>query len=169
MRPEADPNVIYSIHFYEPADLTSLAAWRHDLDRSALARLPFPVDDAAACGRTADHADDRTAEAIRFYCAQHWDMARVRTRLDAAAAWGRTYHVPLLLGEFGASASLTPAARLAWLRAVRQTAEATGMGWTLWGFDDVMGMNVPRPPGANARLDPLVLQALIPTGNARAE
>ncbi len=44
LTPENDPNVIYSFHFYDPAELTSLAAYRPGLDRAALARLPFPVD-----------------------------------------------------------------------------------------------------------------------------
>jgi hypothetical protein len=44
LTPVADPNVIYSFHFYEPAELTALAAYRPGLDRAALARLPFPMD-----------------------------------------------------------------------------------------------------------------------------
>ena len=47
--PESDPNVIYSFHLYDPAELTSLAAYRPGLDRGALARLPFPVTDRTAC------------------------------------------------------------------------------------------------------------------------
>ena len=53
LRPEADPNTIYSFHFYDPAELTSLASYRPGLDRQALARLPFPVGDRAACEATA--------------------------------------------------------------------------------------------------------------------
>ena len=47
LRPVADGNVLYSFHFYEPAELTALAAYRSALDRVALARLPFPADPAA--------------------------------------------------------------------------------------------------------------------------
>jgi endoglucanase len=49
LRPAPDGNVIYSVHFYDPSELTSLAAWKPGLDRGALARLPFPVTDEAAC------------------------------------------------------------------------------------------------------------------------
>src|SRR5580692_2029285 len=34
LTPEADPNVVYSVHFYDPAELTSLAAYRPGLDRA---------------------------------------------------------------------------------------------------------------------------------------
>ena len=33
--PVTDPNVIYSFHFYEPSELTALAAYRPNLDRAA--------------------------------------------------------------------------------------------------------------------------------------
>ena len=48
LTPAPDNNVIYSFHFYEPALLTTLAAFEPGLDRTALARLPFPPT-APAC------------------------------------------------------------------------------------------------------------------------
>jgi endoglucanase len=158
MTPETDTNTLYTVHLYEPSELTSLAAWRPGLDRTALARLPFPVGDG--CDSRADRTDPGTAGVIRYYCAVHWDTARVAEKLQAAAAWSRRFNMPVLLGEFGASASLNQAARLAWLCGVRQSAEAAGLGWALWGYDDIMGLNVPRPPGSRPALDPAVLNAL---------
>jgi endoglucanase len=66
----------------------------------------------------------------------------------------------LLAGEFGASAALNPEARRAWLRLVRETCAANGIGWALWGYDDVMGFDIRRPPGNNPVLDHSVLEAL---------
>jgi endoglucanase len=159
LRPVADGNVVYSFHFYEPAELTALAAYRSGLDRTALARLPFPAD-PAACATLAAHTDADSGGVIRFYCALHWDPARVAERIATAADWGRRNHVAVLLGEFGASAALAPVARIAWLRAVREACETNGIGWALWGYDDVMGFAVPRPPGQHPALDRGVLQAL---------
>jgi hypothetical protein len=159
LRPVQDDNVIYSFHYYEPAELTSLAAWRPGLDRTALARLPFPAE-PEACARLAAGTDGDTSGVIRFYCALHWDAGRVAARIATAAAWGRRHHAAVLLGEFGASAALAPIARTAWLRAVRQACEAEGIGWTLWGYDDVMGFGVARPPGRQPVLDAGVLRAL---------
>jgi endoglucanase len=161
LRPEGDPNVIYSFHFYDPAELTSLAAYRPDVRHADLARLPFPVDDPAACRRVADASPDpSTAGLMRFYCSLGWDGARVAARIQAAADWGRRNHAAVWLGEFGASARLNPPARLAWLRAVRKACATQGIGWTLWGYDDVMGFGVPRPPGPHPVLDWGVLRAL---------
>ncbi len=159
LRPAEDGNVIYSFHFYEPAELTSLAAYRPGLDRAALARLPFPAD-APACASLAAGTDTDTAGVIQFYCKLRWDPAQIAQRIATAADWGRRNNAAVLLGEFGASAELAPIARTGWLRAVREACATNGIGWALWGYDDIMGLGVPRPPGLHPVLDPQVMQAL---------
>ena len=161
LTPEDDPNVIYSFHFYDPSELTSLAAYRAGLDRAALARLPFPADDQSACHAIADQAaDPATQDLMHYYCSLNWDVSRIEASIEAAAAWGQIHHVHLLAGEFGASAALNTPARLAWLQTVRAACETNGIGWALWGYDDVMGFAVPRPPAPRPTLDPDVLTAL---------
>jgi endoglucanase len=96
---------------------------------------------------------------MRFYCAQRWDAARVRSRIAAAGDWAKQNHVAVIAGEFGASQHLNPAARLAWLRTVRTACEERGFGWALWGYDDVMGFGIPTPT-ARALMPPEVLAAL---------
>ena len=159
--PEDDRNVIYSFHFYDPAELTSLAAYRPGLDRIAVARLPFPVDDRVRCDLAADRsADTATRDLMRYYCNFGWDTSRIAAPIDRAAAWARANHVRLLAGEFGASAALNPTARLAWLHSVSDTLAKRDIGWALWGYDDVMGLGVSRPPTRRPRLDSAVLTAL---------
>ncbi len=159
--PSADPNVVYSFHFYDPPELTSLAAWRPGLERAALARLPFPAGDLARCQSVADTAaDPATRDLMRFYCASNPDAAIVTGRIGQAASWARRHGTALLAGEFGASAALNPEARLAWLRLVRETCVAENIGWALWGYDDVMGFAIRRPPGNDPIMDRSVLNAL---------
>jgi hypothetical protein len=161
LTPETDDNVVYSLHYYDPVELTSLAAWNPALDHATLAGLPFPETDRARCEHVSDaSADEATRGLIRFWCATGWDAARVRSRIQDAVDWAKRHGVALLAGEFGATAELNPAARLAWLRLVRETCAENGIGWALWGYDDVMGFNVARPPGNNPELDRSVLKAL---------
>jgi len=158
--PEQDPNVVYSFHYYEPAELTSLGAYRANLDAGAMALLPFPVHDESGCAASAaSTADQPTADLMRFYCAQHWDAARVKARVLSAGAWAKKNHVAVIAGEFGASMRLNRAARLSWLQTVRATCEDEGLGWALWGYDDVMGFGIAVPTG-RARIDPALLSAL---------
>jgi endoglucanase len=161
LAPEEDRNVLYSFHFYDPAELTSLAAYRPGLDRAALAQLPFPVVDSTRCrAAAAGAADAATRDLMHYYCALGWDAARLDASLDKAAAWARRDGVRLLAGEFGATAALNPPARLAWLKIVRDGLETRGIGWALWGYDDVMGFAIAPPPGPRPRLDWPILSAL---------
>jgi hypothetical protein len=89
----------------------------------------------------------------------------VAERIETAADWGRRHGAAVLLGEFGAARALNAPARLAWLRAVRTASEARGIGWALWGLDDTMGFDAPRPPGRMGdglapALDAAILAAL---------
>ncbi len=166
--PTADANVAYDFHFYDPTELTSLAAYRSGLDRAALARLPFPVKDAADCARTAAASDQETKALIGFVCAMHWNgRADQQPHRPGRRPCG-DHHVVVIAGEFGASARLNEPARLAWIEAVRRACEEQGIGWALWGYDDVMGFDLPHPPGRHPILDPALLVALglpgAPTG-----
>jgi endoglucanase len=160
VHPVTDANVIYSFHFYDPAELTSLAAWRPGLDSAALARLPFPVSDPTGCEVELGRTDSATRDVARFYCTLRWTPASIDKRIDEAAQWAGRAHVALLAGEFGATARLNRPSRLAWLRAVRLACERHGIGWALWGYDDAMGLGVPHPPGPLPVLDEGVLDAL---------
>jgi endoglucanase len=161
LTPEDDANAAYSFHFYDPSELTSLAAYRFGLDRTALARLPFPVGDRAQCEVEATSAaDPGTRDLMRYYCAFGWTEARIATEIATAAAWARSHGVRLIAGEFGASSALNPAARSAWLHAVHGAFETHGIGWALWGYDDVMGLAVNRPPAPRPILNSAVLDAL---------
>jgi hypothetical protein len=158
--PLADPKVIYSFHFYEPAELTSLGAYHPGLDTATMAKLPFPVHDEAGCADIAQGTTDQpTADLIRFYCAQHWDAAAVIARIGMAAAWARRYHVAVITGEFGASDRLNSAARTDWLRTVRTACEQQGFGWALWGYDDSMGLGTSFA-ARGRQIDPQLAAAL---------
>ena len=158
LQPVPDSNVIYTVHLYDPAVLTSLAAYLPGLDRRALAALPFPVNDPSTCLRPT--TDQATANVMHAYCADGWTAARLASRLQIAVDWGTAHNAAVMVGEFGATHALNAPARLAWLTSVRQTAERDGMGWALWGLEDQMGFDLPRPPPQQPRLDPAVLAAL---------
>ena len=156
LTPEPDRNVVYSVHFYDPSELTALAAYRPNLDRAALAAQPFPWRED--CGNI--QTDRETQALITYVCSLRWDSVRIQDALSRAGEWARRHRVNIVVGEFGATQALNPRSRLAWLHTVRHAAETQGMGWALWGYDDIMGFAVPRPPRVRPVLDPGVLTAL---------
>src|SRR5262249_54550181 len=159
LQPEADRNVIYSFHLYDPPELTALGAYRSGLDAARMAGLPFPAGNAASCEAIASAtADAATADLIRFYCTLRWDADKVAAQVTEAADWGRYHHVAVIAGEFGASERLNAPARLAWLAAVRTACERQRLGWALWGYDDSMGFAVEM--SGSQKLDPDFVEAL---------
>lgn len=154
--PPTDGNVVYTIHFYEPAVLTALGAFEPALDRAALAALPFP----AVAGCAVPTADPRSKAVAAYYCAQGWNAQMLTRRLALAAGWAQRHNAAILVGEFGASATLNAESRLAWLAASRRAFDGQKFGWALWGYDDIMGFNLPRPPPQHPVLDPGLRAAL---------
>ena len=65
-----------------------------------------------------------------------------------------------LPGSSAPALSLIKPRASAWLQTVRDEFETKGIGWALWGYDDVMGLAVARPPGPRPALDRSILTAL---------
>jgi endoglucanase len=160
LRPVRDARVIYSVHDYAPGVLTGLGSFEPGIDAKAMARLPFPVSDVAACrAAVAGSAHARTRAIGEYYCSESWNAARLQERLSIAAAWGRKHGAPVMILEFGAYAHLNRSARLAYFEAFGKAAQREGLGWALWGYGDIMGF--PASSGSHpARIDPEVLRAL---------
>ena len=113
--PESDPNVIYSFHLYEPAELTALGAYRAGLDAAAMARLPFPVT-RRGCVQSHCRFDrgsaDRRSHALLLCSALGCDEA------ECADRTGR---------RMGAGAPRRRAGRRIWRLAKPERAGARGM------------------------------------------
>ena len=76
---------------------------------------------------------------------------------ERAAAWAAAQGVPLLLGEFGAYSRADMTSRRLYTRAVREAAEANGIGWCYWEFASGFGIF-----DANQREFNPLYRALIP-------
>ena len=156
LRPLADQNVVYSFHFFEPGMLVMPERLADDLDRHAMAEMPFPA--VAPC--VPEDAAGPTRAVIALYCGEHWDAPKIAQRIAQAAEWGRQYDAAVIATEFGANGALNPAARLAWLAAVRRACEEAGIGWAIWAYDGRDGLALRHPPGARPPLNLGVLEAL---------
>jgi aryl-phospho-beta-D-glucosidase BglC (GH1 family) len=157
-----DKNVIYSFHFYEPsflvAEYRSIAAE----DMPAVAALPFPITNQASCLAAVNLAHNRdTQNQIKYYCAKSgWTVDKVKALIRRAAAWGQTYHVPVINTELGILNTRSTATRLTWIRIVRETCDESHMGWGIWGYDDGFGFDIHPDKTGQRPLDPKILAAL---------
>jgi endoglucanase len=106
--PDADRDIIVTVHYYEPIAFTHQGA-----DWTVPSRVGMT---GVTWGTPAERA-------------------RVGRDLDTVAAWGRLHDRPILLGEFGAYDQGDMASRAAWTATVARDAEARGMAWCYWQFD----------------------------------
>ena len=108
-----DPNLIVTVHYYEPFKFTHQgASWAPD-DVKKLSGLKWEGTEA--------------------------EMKRLRGDFDKAAEWAKTNNRPVFLGEFGAYEKADIESRAKWTAAVVQEAEARGFSWAYWEFASGFG------------------------------
>jgi endoglucanase len=110
--PEADRNVIVTVHYYAPFEFTHQGAeW---------------VDNSARWLGTKWEASPRQLQAIE-------------RDFDRAAEWAKAHDRPIFLGEFGAYSKADTESRRRWTNAVARAAEARGFSWSYWEFGSGFG------------------------------
>ena len=126
-----DPNLIVTIHNYEPFHFTHQGA-------------NWVAGGSDWLGTTWDGTPEETAA--------------VQERLDRAAAWGETHHRPLFMGEFGAYSKADLESRVRWTRALRtEEAEARDISWGYWEYASGFGLY----NRGNKRWEETLLSALL--------
>jgi endoglucanase len=126
--PEADRNIVVTVHYYEPFPFTHQGApW------TPMVKLS---------GVTWGSAKERLQLAADF---------------DRVQAWSDKHRRPILLGEFGAYEKAPMESRLLWTEAVARAAEARGWAWTYWQFDaDFILYDIAKDSWVEALLKALV-------------
>lgn len=104
--PEADRNIIATVHYYEPFPFTHQGApW-----------APFVKLSGVAWG-----SDKEKAQLVADF--------------DRVQAWSDKHRRPILIGEFGAYEKAPMESRVLWTAAIARAAEARGWAWAYWQFD----------------------------------
>lgn len=158
LQPLADPNLIYSFHFYEPHNFTHQGAnWGWPMWRQ-LHNLPYPSSPEAV----APVLDTLTPQArphAEFYGQERWNRDRLATPIAQVAEWGRRHKLQIWCSEFGVYRYyVNEQYRAAWLRDVRELFEAQGIAWTHWDYANGFGLVTGRP--GEPKADVVTVQAL---------
>lgn len=108
-----DPNLILTVHYYEPFKFTHQGAPWAGKEVKDLSGVKWTGTDA--------------------------ELAALRKNFDQAADWAKKHNVPVFLGEFGAFEKADMESRAKWTAAVVREAEARGFSWAYWEFASGFG------------------------------
>ncbi len=105
--PEADHNLIVTVHYYTPMEFTHQgAAWAGRKDKLGVEWL-----------------------------GAEQEVRALNDNFDKAAAWAKAHNRAIFLGEFGAYDKAPMASRARYTAAVARAAEKRGWSWAYWQFD----------------------------------
>lgn len=108
-----DPNLIVTVHCYNPHDFTHQGApWAEGSDKWL--------------GKT--------------WTGNAMELKKLRDEFDQAQRWAEENKRPLYLGEFGAYHKADMESRIRWTRAVAREAEQRGWSWAYWEFGAGFGV-----------------------------
>jgi endoglucanase len=127
-----DPNLIVTVHFYEPYKFTHQGAPWASEDVRKLSGFKWEGTEA--------------------------EVKEIRTSFDRAADWASKNNRPVYLGEFGSFEKADMASRAKWTSAIVHEAGSRGFRWAYWEFAAGFGA---YDRDAKSWRDPL-LKALIP-------
>ena len=164
-RPLDDKNIVYAFHYYDPMAFTHQGlTWDPSSPLSRLEGVPFPTwRGEPGINRLLEalraRGDLDLALSIDQALDKPWTAQTIAGQFAPLAAWSRTHDAPVILNEFGALRFKAPrAARLAWLKAVRETAQAKGFGWAHWDYNQGFGLL-----DETGKPDSALIDVLLPT------
>lgn len=152
MKPYKDPNLLYTIHFYEPLLFTHQGSnWMAGAEDFADIRIPFPYeksrlpkykDQTMTWNQLKKQASKLTGswmkDAISTYPTEGTEKY-VKARIKKVADWAKKNKVRVFAGEMGAMDTADRADRIAWLNLVRTAFEENNMPYCVWGIDGGSG------------------------------
>lgn len=106
--PEADRNLVVTVHYYGPFAFTHQGA--HWLDAKSRPPLGTPWKGTEA------------------------ERAAITNELDTAAAWGLKHRRPIYLGEFGAMQTADLESRVRWTKFIADECPKRKIGYAYWEF-----------------------------------
>ncbi len=177
----ADPEVRFTIHFYEPEVFAEQGAPKR-CPFPELRSVPYPA--APDCEQRAEAATAAAIESdiedkskngdclpqsqhmIADYCARQGNRQWIARRFDLVAAWAAQNGVApsrILVGEFGATGGDVGAERpdrLRWLKDVHDQIQQKGLSWLVWGLTGRFNLQCASDGPGDQGVCPDMLRAL---------
>jgi hypothetical protein len=140
--PPNDPNLILTVHYYDPFNFTHQGAdWAGNKDKFLGTKW-----------------ENLT-----------WEREQISADFDYAIKWAKEKNIPLHVGEFGAYDKADMESRARWTNFLARYFESQGLSWAYWEFSAGFGIYDPttntfKAPLVNALLkNPMPAAQVLPT------
>lgn len=159
--PFADPNLIYTFHFYKPMEFTHQGLDNAGPYYGKLKNVRWGVGPNAMGAAEIASFDPSVQNGMKRYDQSPHRKADLAWAFSELRKWCDGHGQTAWLGEFGVYVKAAPAEdRATWVRDVRELAEEHNFGWAMWEARGGFGLFKPgdaRPLQA----DPAILHALV--------
>jgi len=142
LSPLGDDNVIYTFHCYDPHIFTHQGATWSEPFYPFIKGLPYPSS-PEKLKTLVDEQQNKDAKAgLTRYGDERWNGEKLRKHLKSVVEWSTKNQVPIYCGEFGCFTPATPPEdRMVWFNDISGAFNEFGIGWAVWGYDEVFGLN----------------------------
>jgi endoglucanase len=161
IRPSADPNIVYTFHFYEPFPFTHQGAEWIDGPDQKMKDVPYPASPEGVAPLIELTDDPAVKEALAAYGESRFNIDSIRNLLTDVTGWTKKFNTTLFCGEFGVYNKVAPGEdRLRWFADVKQVFSERKIGWCVWGYDESLGLNRTFGADGAVQIDEGVAKAL---------
>jgi hypothetical protein len=157
MKPLPDPNIVYAFHYYNPFIFTHQGFKWGPFEK--VVGIPYPVSKNIMGALLDRYVPEQRSKLLEEYGQEDWNSSRIARDIANVVHWRNLHKVRVICNEFGVVRDTVPEAdRARWLRDVRETLEAAGIGWAMWDYGGHFGLFAGTAP--SAKPDPVTTAAL---------
>ena len=137
--PNADENLIVTVHSYEPFYFTHQGAtWAGPDTKVTGIRFPGPPSNPLVPDPSLNPSRGVLDWLQRYnnqpYATNPSGPLAFLSAIEEAREWSEYYGRPIHIGEFGCFTTADPTSRVNYYRTFREAAERAGMGWAIWDW-----------------------------------
>jgi endoglucanase len=139
LMPSPDPNVIYTVHFYEPYFFTHQGADWVD-DAKFIKHLAYPSN-KENIRQVAGQIPPRAPKWLKQKITEHWDKEKLQQTLAPILAWRNQHQRPVMITEFGVLKNFSDLkSRFQWIADMVDLFQSAQLPWTYWDFNEEFGV-----------------------------
>ena len=139
IKPYKDPNLIYTLHYYEPHIFTHQGASWCGPEYTDLEGLPFPYDRKRLPKLKGKAKNSFIQDYIQNRYSTEGTVKYINSSIKKAADWAKKNNIRVWCGEMGANVWINSTDRLAWINATRTALEDNNIPYCIWGIDGGFG------------------------------